>query len=1064
MKDIKVINIISKTYLAIVSFLSFIFLSLIVIFIVLQNGLYLEKLSVPNITIKNAYIKWDEKLNISAQEIDIAQSKHSNKPLAYQDITRYLKLTSRFFLLTESIVVEKLKYNDVTISINHNMDKKGSLHASSPDFDLKAHFQFQHQHFLVTLEKLQALENKIKLNGKIIIDLLHKKLYSKLHFGVNNDADLLIYTIADKQRLDYVVKSKKEIERIHEFVALLHLPKEIKFWTSDAIDAQSLTLKKVKGFLQYNDLSNAYRHLYATATVNKLNYTYNPELDAIHTQKTELEFKHGILYIRPQEAYSYGMHLDKSWLKIDFTQPQEVLTLYLLFNDGMLNKDMLHILKTYNIQLPFLQHSGKVKTNLTLSVNLMTLKIDAHGTFYTPKANFDYLSLNIDTIDMLITLDNYDVGINMKAKYKDIADANVSVQYNAKNSVGAIKFKATKIELTKDQHLDTVKKPLEITYKISPKGDMILVDKSNWIIKGIHKNMQLSIDAMQIPFALNSLQLTLPTSYFSLQGVADGFITGAVNLKAIEADLQLDLLHFTYQGIKLNQSNMQLDMRYDKHLSITAVNDIFLNVNGSPYKLKNLFVKVQKDKLFVEHTKLEIGKYINTEISANYDLNSNTADINLKNFILINPQNQQILYYKRAINLELTTPTDAIEITSKQLQANFVLKQKRWILNLNSLGIIAKNSDFLQKFNIKNGKLSFYKKNSDKYTKFNGAIYYKYKLLTEQDQIIKKYKLKGYITKDQHLYFSVNNKVNVKMAQNIKINLNKCGLNVDDLVGFINFLIDKTKDSKSKEEKVNIFVSAKDSYLYLGNNRYVISDTMDLQYYNGIITAQLTHANGKAGFKLQNNIFHLYGNNFNDKFMEQLFSLSKFSGGSLDFSMNGTFFDYSGVFYIKKTTIQDYVVLNNILAFINTVPSLATFSLPGYNKKGLYVENAYMKFHSKDHIFNISDIYLGSKEIKILGKGKASIKYDTIGVTLNLKTDLGSNLSKVPLVGYIIFDGQSISTTLKITGKLTDPKVETMLARDIAVAPLNIILRTLTLPYKLIKDVADSIDSNSSKK
>jgi hypothetical protein len=197
--------------------------------------------------------------------------------------------------------------------------------------------------------------------------------------------------------------------------------------------------------------------------------------------------------------------------------------------------------------------------------------------------------------------------------------------------------------------------------------------------------------------------------------------------------------------------------------------------------------------------------------------------------------------------------------------------------------------------------------------------------------------------------------------------------------------------------------------------------------------------------------------------MENLFSLSKFHGGSLDFSMHGTLDDYSGTFYIKNTTIQDYVVLNNILAFINTVPSLATFSLPGYNKTGLYVDTAYLNFHAKNHIFNVSDIYLDSKEIKIMGKGTASVKYDNIDLTMNLKTDLGSNLSKVPVVGYILFDGSSISTTLKIDGKLTNPNVRSMIARDIAVAPLNIILRTITLPYKLIKGSIDLLDNNTSK-
>jgi hypothetical protein len=148
------------------------------------------------------------------------------------------------------------------------------------------------------------------------------------------------------------------------------------------------------------------------------------------------------------------------------------------------------------------------------------------------------------------------------------------------------------------------------------------------------------------------------------------------------------------------------------------------------------------------------------------------------------------------------------------------------------------------------------------------------------------------------------------------------------------------------------------------------------------------------------------------------------------------------------------------LAFINTVPSLATFSLPSYSTKGLRIDNAYMKFHSKKDIFHISDIYIGSKEMKIFGKGEASVKYNNIDLALTLKTDLASKVSKIPVVGYILFDGKSISTTLKITGKLTDPKVKTMIARDIAIAPLNIIMRTLTLPYKIVKDISDY---NSSK-
>ena len=91
-----------------------------------------------------------------------------------------------------------------------------------------------------------------------------------------------------------------------------------------------------------------------------------------------------------------------------------------------------------------------------------------------------------------------------------------------------------------------------------------------------------------------------------------------------------------------------------------------------------------------------------------------------------------------------------------------------------------------------------------------------------------------------------------------------------------------------------------------------------------------------------------------------------------------------------------------------------------------------------------------SKEVSIVGKGKVSIKKNKIDLDLNLKTDLGSSISKIPLVGYILLGDDTISVSLKVDGKLDNPKVKTKLVQDIVVAPLNIIKRTILLPYNLI--------------
>lgn len=185
--------------------------------------------------------------------------------------------------------------------------------------------------------------------------------------------------------------------------------------------------------------------------------------------------------------------------------------------------------------------------------------------------------------------------------------------------------------------------------------------------------------------------------------------------------------------------------------------------------------------------------------------------------------------------------------------------------------------------------------------------------------------------------------------------------------------------------------------------------------------------------------------------MENLFALSRFKDGALAFTISGSTKEYDGTFIIKDTAVLDYKILNNVLAFVNTIPSLVTFSLPGYSSKGLPVKEAYMKFKAKDDIYNITDMSLNSPELKILGRGVANFKADTINLDLNLQTDLGSGMSKIPAVGYILFGENSISTSLSVTGSLTNPDVNSKLAQEIIVAPLNIIKRTLLFPYKLLK-------------
>lgn len=1018
------------------------------IFIVLQNGLYLDQITLYNLHAEGISIKWNEKIDLSVKKLRILPQTQEENSFSLEKTNHYIKLVQKVTYLFNSVDIVSIQKQDINASFKYTTQDNGYIKLQTPSLKLDANLVLHKNLFHCHLNSFQEKKNNITVMGDIFIDTNATQLYTQLNCNIHNDANITLFAISDEKQLHYKLTSHKKITNLKPLVEMAHLPKEIFYWAYTAIKMKNVTIDKAYGFIDYDHIKDAYKNIYIHATINKLHYRYNPKLDAIHTRTTELEFAHGIFKIYPKHAYSYGMDLDKSWLYIDFTQPQEMLTLHLLMKKAQLNKDMLHILKTYNIKLPFLQHTGSVQTNLTLRVNLRTIAIQADGTFFVRKGNFDYLGLNIDIFNTKIKLKNYDVTINtMQASIKDFAKANVRVRYNAKYSKGNIRliFKSLQKEQLKLQT-----KKLTINYSIHPKGDAITLQKSQWR----YKDYNISLEHMKIPFDMKTFTAHIPTSSFTIQNTANGYISGSVNIQKNLADFTIDLLKLHRYGVTLAQSNTQFSLHYDTKTTIKSLQKIYFQVNGSTYMVDNLHLTLDKKIVQIAPTKLSISDYIKTQLSGRYFLDSKKAHITLNRFQLINPINKHILYANNKISLEAQVYNQKVTIKSNDLDSYFVSDHTGWYLDIHNLDKIAQKSAFLQHYKLTQGSIKFYKYTLNDFTQFQADIKYPYTLLRENNKGVKDYIIKGKLKEKGEILFNVNNTIKVDYNDDLTITIDKKILDFHQLILALKTI---QNDSQPQKKSPNIFLKATNTQLYLGNKRYILSDSIDLQYYNHILTAQLLYANGVAGLKYQKNHFHLYGHNFNDAFMDKLLVLSKFYGGNLEFSLNGTLDDYKAVFFINNTTIKEYKLLNNILAFINTVPSLMTFSIPGYDKHGLAVKQAYMQFSAKNGLFDISDIYLDSKELKILGKGKASIKQDMIDIVLNLKTDLGSNLSKIPLVGYILLDGDTISTTLKITGKLTNPKVESLLAQDIAVAPLNIIKRTLTLPFHLFDNTKETL-------
>jgi len=990
------------------------------------------------------------------EELQITPSTEAQTAVTLQDVNTYLKVIPKLKPLIATIVISKIERADTVASLRYSVKEGGEFTFNyKNDINASAAFRMTQQNYVVHIQSFNDKKFKSKINGSLIIDTKEAKLYTQLNATINDDANLTLFALADKKKLHFSITAADKIDDIKSILNMIPFNGSVKYWANDAIEAKSLQLYTMYGSIDFNDLKNSYKHIYVNAAVHQLHYKYHPKLAPIDSKKTLLEFKDGVLFIKPLEAYTYNTYLKTSWLKIDFTKKHEQLDLYLKL-DGQINDNILYLLSVYKIKLPFKQNSGVVKTDMHLNIDLRNIHTDVTGDFWLTKANMDYIGLNLNVFDTHVHLHNSAVSIDkMRAKYKNILDTNVTMHYNVKKSLGSVRFDANTIAFN-GLMLDTTTRPFHIIYHLSKERKFLAIDKSQWI----YKNHKLQLESFSMPFDLEQKKLNIPPVLLTFNDIAKAFVNGQVDLKSFAIHFDVDLFKLHYGGLTLAQTDAHLQILYQKELTLNASNDIYLQLNGSDYKIKNLQLLLEGSHLSLKRTSVDIGNFISAKIYAKYLLHSNKVNIGLNDFILKTPKTAQILYKNNKIRMQAFFTDKNVTVVSPQLNAEFYSDKEGWKFYLNSLDRVAKNSKMLKLLSISNGEVHVYRKSTQTATRFQAKISSPYALLMNKNSEIHNYIVEGKIKKNKKVYLSINKHVKIKITDKIKIYPRDVSINLHEVLRLIANIQKIKPKKKTEKQKIKLYLNATNSSLYVGKDRYVISDKIYLQYINNIVTAQLSYQNGKAGFKMTGDEFYLYGKNFNDTFMERFSAFSKFKGGRLDFSMHGHLDDYTGIFFINKTTIVDYKLLNNILAFINTVPSLVTFSLPNYNKDGLYVKNGYLNFSAKDKLFHISDLYLNSKELTIVGKGNADITKDKINLLLNLKTDLASDVSKIPLVGYIIFDGKSLSTTLKVTGKLSNPKVQTQLAKDIAVAPLNIIKRTLTLPYKLIKKAVE--DANTT--
>ena len=1046
MKDINIKNIIAKMYSVILSFFFILILSLFLLFGLLLHGIKIDNLYLTHLKIQQLYIKWDKGLIVTAEKLSIQKNQHitsvSNKSYMH-DIFVGVHYLQQLSDILKKVSIKDFRFNNTHSIIHYNINKPSFVDVTSSQWLLKSVIKTKHRNIDIHIVKLINQKRGISISGNITLKRSDKSLNAKLIAKLDSNISLLLSLNIKKNILTYRLFSKHNITNIQKILHDFTIPKSIAPWIfENALHVKSITLHNFQGHVNLNNPTNAFKQLSLNMDFNQMSYKFDKNLASIVSPKTVLTIQNGIIKIYPQNAIFLNQSLQKSWLYINPLGVDPLIGIYILGN-LQLSKQLNSLLKYYNIQIPFIQSKSKTHTYLQLMLHLHNFHINAQGVFSTKNSLFNYRGHTVYVPVANLSLNNNLMNINQLTITDDNnTKANMVGKINFKQQTADITCKIDRLRYNIGKHYIALKtNPLILTYTKNPFYSKVNIPSSVWIY---HKQL-IMLKKVSLPINVNTGQISIPHTIININNNIKFFLKGHINIQKKIGKINLNLIKFKFHSIKLNQINLPLRFNYNRFVTLASTNLSRWAVGDKNITLGHASIQLKENKIFIRPVKLTADKNISAKISAIYNFTDKTGNLYIQKLVLHNPIFNQILHDKHSISLKLMDKNHIMHLYSKQFGADISLYPHYWKANLN-LSKLAHFVSPLQQYSLTRGYLSISSKNNTLFL-LHGSVYFPYPIIIEHTKKIHNYNITGSYNKlSQALHLKINSRINILINKQIHISSPSTNVNILALISFF-----KSHQFKSKAESKAMYITLNNGYLYAGKNRRILFDNLQILYINSIATAILTYKNAKANLKLNSRgHFDLFGAKFNDNFINHIFTTSELSGGTLSFALRGDLSNYDGLIEIKGATLKNYTILNNILAFINTVPALTSFSLPNYSTKGLPTQKMYCAFNNKNNILTLKEIALSSKKLNIYGKGKVDLKTRKLNIALNLKTNIASTLSKIPLVGYILFNKNSISTSLKITGTIDKPKIQTSVAKDIILAPFNIIKRTFLSPFELV--------------
>jgi len=543
------------------------------------------------------------------------------------------------------------------------------------------------------------------------------------------------------------------------------------------------------------------------------------------------------------------------------------------------------------------------------------------------------------------------------------------------------------------------------------------------------------------------------------------------NLKLkIRADTRLDnkiqnLLKAYTLVLPLNQKSGKANILFMADIGLkSSYKDFFVNADfgKGDIWLKKIKLPIEKGNLqykngFITLKDISLKDVLyEGELNGKIDVQEKKADLVFdaktielgdekeKFFVLKNEQIPFVVKFEK--NIDVVIPKLSINLTGDEKETTIHLT------DLNKIKPYLPDSGPIEE----GGNVDIKTKDFKTYI-FNGMLKRTSCFLYEKDNQCKtRVPFQGKVTATDLDFYAFNKRVYYnKSNSRVKIT----NLNID----LKKFLKTKKKETKKEDTEKKDKVKQTKSLIILGKNsqlRYgeysLVTDSYDVEMKaNGNIKAIGSSSGDIIKFSKKKEILSIQALRIKDKVLHPLINFKGLKDGRYSLKLSGNPAQtMKGEIIVEGGVMKDFKAYNNTLAFINTIPALASLQNPGYSVEGFTIEEGVAEYRmiKRDKIV-FDSIYIKGISATIAGTGEIDLQKNTINLNLAIQTarEWGKILGSLPLLGYILMgEDKSMTFGLQITGTLDNPKVNTSAGEDIFSLPLKILKRTLESPGHII--------------